>query len=221
MVVDSKVTKDKILNAAIPIFANRGFDDATVREICESAGVNQAAINYHFGDKQSLYAEAVKHCCARGRPQEFPAGFSERPAAEQLREFIRQRVSGILASRDDLHHRKLLLREMGSPTAATQDLMRNYVRSQYDILLGIVKAIVPDGVSQATLYMILFSITGQFMFYRAAAPMGAMIMGEEDFAGLTVEDVVDHIYQFSLAALGAVRPDWRSPSRPPHPETQS
>ncbi|MEG1979925.1 MAG: TetR/AcrR family transcriptional regulator, partial [Victivallaceae bacterium] len=48
-------TKDKIMQAALFIFANEGYRNATVRKICELAEVNVAAVNYHFGDKLNLY----------------------------------------------------------------------------------------------------------------------------------------------------------------------
>ena len=50
-----ETTKDKIMQAALFIFANEGYRNATVRKICELAEVNVAAVNYHFGDKLNLY----------------------------------------------------------------------------------------------------------------------------------------------------------------------
>ena len=41
------------------IFADRGYHAATIREICDAAGANIAAVNYHFGDKLALYTEVV------------------------------------------------------------------------------------------------------------------------------------------------------------------
>ncbi|MEZ6108609.1 MAG: TetR family transcriptional regulator [Pirellulaceae bacterium] len=53
-------TKERLVQAAGPIFARSGFAEATVREICDSAGANLAAINYHFGDKWGLYVATIE-----------------------------------------------------------------------------------------------------------------------------------------------------------------
>ena len=49
-------TRRQLLEAAGAVFAEAGYRDATVREICRRAHANIAAINYHFGDKEKLYA---------------------------------------------------------------------------------------------------------------------------------------------------------------------
>ncbi|TDT18156.1 TetR family transcriptional regulator [Ilumatobacter fluminis] len=51
----SALTRQAILSAAFPIFGARGLDGASTREIAKAAGVNQPAINYHFGSKELLY----------------------------------------------------------------------------------------------------------------------------------------------------------------------
>ncbi len=50
-------TRNRILDAAAECFADRGYEGATVREICRTAGVNVASVNYFFGSKEKLYIE--------------------------------------------------------------------------------------------------------------------------------------------------------------------
>jgi AcrR family transcriptional regulator len=53
--------KTKILESAGEIFADRGFRETTVREICRLAGLNLAAVNDHFGNKERLYLAVIRH----------------------------------------------------------------------------------------------------------------------------------------------------------------
>ena len=53
----SDQTRNAILSAAERLYADRGFGDVTLRDIVASAGVNLAAVNYHFGSKDELIAE--------------------------------------------------------------------------------------------------------------------------------------------------------------------
>ncbi|MFT3819984.1 MAG: TetR/AcrR family transcriptional regulator [Rubrivivax sp.] len=47
--------RDRIVEAALTVFANRGFDGATTREIAKEAGVSSALIHHHFQDKETLW----------------------------------------------------------------------------------------------------------------------------------------------------------------------
>ena len=55
---DGDATRQVLLDVAGQVFAERGFADATSKEICARAGTNIAAVNYHFGSRGALY-EAV------------------------------------------------------------------------------------------------------------------------------------------------------------------
>src|SRR5436190_4111372 len=56
----SHATRGKIMRAAIPVFAQHGYDGASIRAIVAKADVNQAAINYHFGNKEGLYRAVLE-----------------------------------------------------------------------------------------------------------------------------------------------------------------
>lgn len=52
-------TEKKILDVATKLFAQKGFDGTSTRDICNEAGVNISLISYYFGGKQELYAKVV------------------------------------------------------------------------------------------------------------------------------------------------------------------
>ena len=54
-------TRQRIIRAATKLFANKGLNGTSVREISRKASVNLAAINYHFQSKEQLYREIVAH----------------------------------------------------------------------------------------------------------------------------------------------------------------
>lgn len=52
---DKKSSKERIMESATKLFAQKGFDAVSIREICKDAGVNLCLISYYFGSKQELY----------------------------------------------------------------------------------------------------------------------------------------------------------------------
>lgn len=54
-------TKQKILETALRMFADQGFEGASIRSISNDAKVNIAAVSYHFGNKENLYFEVVRY----------------------------------------------------------------------------------------------------------------------------------------------------------------
>ena len=119
-------TRTRILNAAGPIFAEKGFQAARVREICEAAGVNLASVNYYFGDKEGLYAEVLRqaHCAADEHcPLEFDP---ELPPREKLREFVRGFLMRLFDPEKPAWHGLLMARELFEPTEALDTLIERY-----------------------------------------------------------------------------------------------
>ncbi|WP_378941198.1 TetR family transcriptional regulator [Mesorhizobium sp. ANAO-SY3R2] len=59
---DDRDTRGALLRAATFVFADRGFDAATLREVTRVAGANIAAVNYHFRTKDELLRLTLVHC---------------------------------------------------------------------------------------------------------------------------------------------------------------
>ena len=89
--------RHRLLDVAGQKFAEKGFDATNVREITEAAGMNVASVNYHFGSKEELYIEAVRHAARTCEPitpmPTWPEGV---PAEQRLRDFIRAFLTRLL-----------------------------------------------------------------------------------------------------------------------------
>ena len=197
----------RIIEAAGPVFAEKGYDGATVREICQEAGVNAAAVNYYFGSKERLYIEAVKaaHRPA-GAPEvliQWPPGT---PPETKLRDHIQMMLENMLGEREPWQ-RKLMMREILDPTVACRELVQLYFRARFGQLLGILDEILPPDVPQEKRQQIGFSVVGQGLHYHVASEVVTLLVGEgtrkEHY---NIPELAEHITQFTLAALGLCPP---------------
>lgn len=200
-------TKEQLLKVATVIFAQKGYEDATLREICAAAGANNAAINYHFGGKRELYLEALRAACRdRAIIEDLPERPEGTPPAVRIRDFIRLLVEHIFDESKTAMHTRLMLREMGQPTEATEDLARNLVRPDFEHLMGILDEMFGDQVTAKQKRLIIFSIVGQCLHYRIAQPLMAILVPKKEFQSYNADLIADHICRFTLAALGAELP---------------
>ena len=97
---------------------------------------------------------------------------------------------------------RLLMREILQPTEACSHLVKEYFRPFFDSLLGIVDDIVEAPLSEHRRTKIGLSIVGQCLYYRFAAGVTTLIVGDEDFEEHFDRDsLAEHITGFSLAAI--------------------
>lgn len=200
--------KNRLLDAAGPIFADKGFQAATVREICLAAGVNLASVNYYFGDKEALYVETI-HNAHRLRTEQVPHRIwpPETPPDEKLRDFIHTLISRMLAAEPDAWQPRLMLRELLQPTAACEALVEDYFRPQFGLLLSILDEILPADVPSHRRHQMGFSIVGECLFYRVAGHTARMLVpGEEWDEHFSIDQLARHIAEVSTAALGLAEP---------------
>lgn len=196
-------TRERILEVAGQIFAEKGFDAATVRDICQQAEANLAAINYHFGDKQRLYIEAVKRAhhwkMQRARLPDWP---DDVPAQARLTDFIHTFLERILTGGGDTWHSRLMMRELLRPDTACAEIVRESIRPEFELLLSILRELRAPTTPDEQLHLTAFSIVGQCLHYWFAAPVVEKLVTPGEYAGYDVAKLADHITRFSLAALG-------------------
>lgn len=200
-----ETAKERLLAAAEEVFADYGYEGASVRAICSRAGMNVAAVNYHFGDKENLYVEAVKRahtCNAKGLPIEEvdPPGS---PPAVRLERFIRGMVASMHAPASPTAM-KLMMREMADPGKAAGVVVDEFIRPLALRLKSILRDLLPD-VPEPKLLMTGFSVISQCLFYRQNRPLMGLVFGKEAVGVLTLDMVADHVVAFTLAAIDRMK----------------
>jgi len=196
-------TKNRILAAAGPIFARCGFQQATVREICDAANVNLASINYYFGDKQQLYIDSVI-LAREQRAQQFPfPSWSDDTLPEiKLRKFVGMLLKRVVIMQTIPWQVQLLMREILNPTEACRQLVEDYFRPIFERLLRIVDELAEQPLSDLQRTQIGFSIIGQCLHYRfSAGVISLMVQEEQRDECFDWEELTNHITEFSLAAI--------------------
>src|SRR5579885_17811 len=131
--------RERLPEAAGEIFAEKGFKGATVREIIERAGVNIAAVNYYFRDKERLYIEAVK----RADCGELEGPHLAWPPTGKLRDFIYFQLLKFLAPGRPAWLARLIMRERTQPSGACAEWVREYIEPRSKILLGLLRELLP------------------------------------------------------------------------------
>src|SRR5262245_28292153 len=135
---DLDPTRRRIVEAAGPRFAEKGFDATSVREITEAAGTNVAAVNYHFRSKEELYVATVRHAaesCVNASPvPRWPEGT---PPEQRLHDFLRAFLGRFLGRDVPAWHRLLIFREVAAPRpGACEEFVRQFVRPTFAVLMG-------------------------------------------------------------------------------------
>jgi AcrR family transcriptional regulator len=198
---DEAGTRLRLVEAAGEVFADRGFRDATVREICGAAGVNLAAVNYHFGDKQGLYLASLRYSMAAARdlhPVEAPAGTDAR---ERLRHFVHALMRRMLGEGRPAWHARLMAREMVDPTDALETVVDEMIRPSFAVLARAVADLMGERSTRSErVKLACHGVIGQCMVYRHCMPV-LRLLGTQPAAGTTATHLADHIADFSLGAI--------------------
>ena len=199
----TQVTEQRLLEAAGEVFAAHGFRAATVREICQRAGANIAAINYHFGDKEGLYFAVLKSC-SEAALQKYPPTLGLGPNAtseERLHAFVRSLLFRIADKGQPSWHGKLIAHEMTEPTKALTALIDKVYGPALKQLEAIVRELLGRRAPVTVVRQCQLSVLGQCLYFHYARPAIQHIHPEQGFEPADIERLAKHITQFSLAGI--------------------
>lgn len=207
----TRSTKEKLLAAASEVFFDKGFHDATVAEICNLAGANRAAINYHFGSKEALYRKAWRFSFAnsiKAHPQN--GGVSDDATAEER---LRGQVKALIERIADESGRDFFIsqREIFNPTGLLDEVIKSEIVPVREKILSLMRELLgPEATEQQMVFseMCIISMCFHTMVVQR-------IRQRSNFRDLTpaiddLNEFVDHVVKFALAGISAVKGDTSS-----------
>lgn len=195
----SAQTRARLLTAAREVFAQQGFQGATVREICRRAEANVAAVNYHFGSKDGLLAEALNFAplealrAANAKADVCPE--------VRLRLFIRDFILMLLDEKNSSSQCRIMARELADPTPALDQIVREAIAPLHEFLGKLVREIIGANADEARLRCCVLSIFGQCLYYRHSHPVLQRLHPELHYDRKEIEAIAEHIAEFSIAGI--------------------
>lgn len=198
-------TRKLLLEAAGIIFAQKGFDRATAKEIADAAGTNAASVNYHFGGIERLYEAVLVHAhdelISLRQLQDMTA--DDLPAQEKLRRLMAMVVALFTGPDTSSWAIRVISREFLSPSPYLVVLREKALDPKKSLILDIVAELADLPKDDPAVMRCFFNI---------AAPCGMLLMVNREMfrqvlPSLEKSDPATlerHLVQFALGGISAV-----------------
>ncbi|MBN2808527.1 MAG: CerR family C-terminal domain-containing protein [Deltaproteobacteria bacterium] len=192
-----------LLASACQVFAEKGYRAASVADICRRAGANVAAVNYYFGDKATLYAEAWQEAYGKYVGAELSEAEGLAPE-EQLRLYVHFLIRNFTEQGSQGEFTRLYLMELANPTGLISDLWHKLIEPRRQILLNIIKKIMGATSSNEEVLFCEISIINQCRSLLTIRRSDLEYLMGQPLSPALIKRLADHIAGFSLAGIKAV-----------------
>lgn len=197
--------KDRILDEAEKLFADKGFDAVSVREITTAADAHLSAVNYHFDSKHNLYLEVFRQRCLP-RAKRILAyldtlDHQDQPSLEQIvRSLAQAFIQGFDNDEERLRHHQLIHHEISNPSEALQIIIDGATGPIFRRLIKMMKPHIQSDLTIQQGMLCLFSVFSQVLVFSFSRHMVSGLTGRE-YDEQFREELVEHITRFSLLGL--------------------
>lgn len=206
-------TVQRILDTAEWMFAREGFDQTSLRAITSKAGVNLAAVNYHFGSKEALI-QAVFDRFLKPFTEQLEASLHQmacenpQPSLEQLLALISR--AAYLSQKGDTRRVELFFRLSGLAYTQTLGHLRRHIQSQHGELFRrcvlILMHALPDVPPGEVFWRVHFALGATIFTLSSMEPLRAIY--RNDFSSeISYQDVEEKLLNFLARGIQADLPE--------------
>jgi len=206
-----EIPRERLLDEAEALFAEKGYNAVTVREIIAAADCNVASINYYFGNKKNLYLEVFRdrwiprarrvheyfrHLLAAQRPSSLTAVVKSLALAF---------LEGPLSDEERRRHHQLIAREMAQPSEAFDLVAEQVTRPFFQKLAELLRPFMSPELTGEQVMLNILCIFSMVLYFNFARVAVSRLTGQEYDAAFKTR-LVEHLIGFSLAGLGTTLP---------------
>jgi AcrR family transcriptional regulator len=199
----AEYTRHSIIKAAVDLFAEKGFNGASVRDIVTKARVNQAAINYHFKGKEGLYLEVLKTAFEKlTEHAEFDSEKLRSVSREEaLRSFVRQQLRPLLFRDEMSRYIRMFAWESAHPTKVFRKFIATNSASYMAAAVDIVRQFLPPGTLKQTVLCGAIWLMGQCSVFVRNRELFAQVPFSITIDEPFVDELTELITRFAIGGL--------------------
>jgi len=201
------LSREKLLEVAERLFAEKGYTGTTIREITREAKCNIASVNYHFGSKKNLYLTVFKERflprarLIRETFYKLLKKEKEKTPETVIRAFAKAFFLGPIPREERIISHRLVAREMNQPSEAFNLILKELFEPFFHEIINILSKFFPE---KEKLRLAVLSIHAQvlyFNFNRLAVEHFCKRKFDEKF----LNEVIEHIVKFSLEGIKGIQ----------------
>lgn len=205
-------SRARILEAAGQLFAARGFDGVSTRELAAAARVNISAITYYFQGKNGLYQSVLEQLVDDTAPLFDPmiskmehdvadAGARREALAETAVWFVGALLSGILTDPRIRWQMPLVMREFQQPSSGFQFLYTKRIEPMHNVIAKLVSAALQINPKEIETKIVTATIIGQCMAFGFARAVIFARTGWQDYDEHNRQQVIEIVSSGILRIL--------------------
>lgn len=205
-------TRRRLVVAGIELFGRHGFDTVTTRQLADAAGVNQAAIPYHFGGKEGVYLAAAEHVVAisgeRIRPllATIRQRLADRPDRQAVGALLHEATLVIARTAFESGHHAVWLaflsREQFHPSAAFERLYEEFAGPVHAVVAELLGRLTGQAAKTAETILLAHAYLGQVIGFASARGTLIRRLGRKgELTQKDMETIVAAIDRFSRIVI--------------------
>jgi AcrR family transcriptional regulator len=202
---EARVTRQLLLEAAEVLFAAKGFDGTSIRDITAKANRNTAAVNYFFGDKRELYEELfrlrLREMC-ESRLKAIEAVMQKKPTLEKLfHEYCIDFLKPFADTEQSQRFMQLMFREMAESRLPKNMFLHELASPTLKAMEDAIAVICPN-INKNDAMMSVLSLTGQLVHIVQVNVLFEKAE-EHSITSIDIGKSIEHIVKFSAAGTRA------------------